>query len=161
MNKAELEKELEKFQLNPLQSSARHNLMKLVRVVGPLTLECWQAFIRDGVLDLQKLAKRSDISRSSLYQNKHIKKYILLKSEMLLKAGKISALPYQTVTPNAPKASFPKPKKDARIQSENAPSKSMALELESVKLELKIAKRSIEFYRARDEHIFETGRMPY
>lgn len=161
MNKAELEKELEKFQLNPLQSSARNNLMKLARIIGPLTLGGWQAFIRDDVLDMQELAKRSDISRSSLYQNKHIKKYILLKSEMLLKAGKISALPYQTVTPNAPKASFPKQKKDARIKSENETLKSMALELESVKRDLKIAKRSIEFYRARDEHIFETGRMPY
>ena len=38
MNKFELEKELEKFQLNPLQSSARNNLMKLVRIIGPLTL---------------------------------------------------------------------------------------------------------------------------
>lgn len=161
MNKAELEKELEKFQLNPLQSSARNNLIKLVRIIGPLTLAGWQAFIRDDVLDLQELAKRSDISRSSLYQNKHIKKYILLKSEMLLKAGKISALPYQTVTPNAPKASSSKHKKDARSKSENAPLNSMALELETVKRDLKIAKRSIEFYRARDEYIFETGRMPY
>ncbi len=161
MNKFELEKELEKFQLNPLQNSAKHNLMKLVRIIGPLTMECWQAFIRNDVLDLQELAKRSDISRSSLYQNKHIKKYILLKSEMLLKAGKISALPYQTVIPDAPKASSSKHKKDARIKSEKAPLNSMALELESVKRELKIAKRSIEFYRARDEHIFETGRMPY
>ena len=80
---------------------------------------------------------------------------------MLLKAGKISALPYQTVTPNTLKAGFPKLKKDARIKSENATLNSMALELDSVKRDLKIAKRSIEFYRARDEHIFETGRMPY
>lgn len=161
MTKIELEKELVHFNLDKLSSAAKKGLFKLANLVANLTNEEWREYVINSTLDLKKLAEKADISRSSLYQNDHIKKYLLLKAEMLVECGEISVVPYKALNLGGSNVKTKSNKEAIGNDREEGAIDSMAKELAFVKKALKETRVALQFYIARDEQIFSTGRVPY
>jgi predicted RNase H-like nuclease (RuvC/YqgF family) len=92
----DLEVELSEFNLERMHPTGKANLIRVAELMGALDADAWMDYIENGSLDLNAIAKEQDISRSSLYQNKHIKRYVLAKAEGLRDLKLILELPYQT-----------------------------------------------------------------
>lgn len=169
MKKFNIETELSEFNLDRMNPSGKDNLIKVARLLGPLTREKWTAFISNYALDLQAIAKESGIARSSLYQNDSIKRYVLSKAELLHNQGVISELPYQTRNKlhNSGKTLPIKshPDSDNVIQEKIKEIKVLKSQLEGLttaiaelKSELKIAEHSVEQNDIRAIHLAQFGR---
>ena len=81
--KFDVENELVDFNLERMGHKGKANLIKVAGLLGILDGDSWGDYIEHGYIDLTAIAKECGISRSSLYQNPHIKRYVTEKAEVL------------------------------------------------------------------------------
>lgn len=165
-----VEEELADFNLDRMSPAGKANLLKVAELMGALDFDGWHDYIDNSALDLKGIAKELEISRSSLYQNEHIKRYILSKAQYLMEQGVIGELPYQARTDGRETndKSFDRYNNaDKVIQEKNTEIKRLQLKvaelsanLDGVKLELKKVKQDLERSDTRSRHLSQFGRMP-
>lgn len=169
-NRFDVEAELAAFNLDRMHPTGKANLVKVAELMGTLDAQAWMDYIDNGSLDLKAMATELDIARSSLYQNEHIKRYVLSKAEALLVQGLIVELPYQ-----------PREKRangdggaigrysvtDKEIREKNAEIKRLQIQvaelsanLDGLKAELRVAKNELKKSDIRSHHLAQFGRCP-
>lgn len=165
----DVEIELSGFNLDRMHPAAKANLTKLADLLGQLDDEAWLDYIDSGAIDLSALAKELSISRSSLYQNEHIKRYLLIKAETLFAKKMIVELPYQTREKNNTADSSTGIRysvTDKEIREKNLQIKhlqtqvaELSAEIDGLKADLRAAKQEIERSNVRERHLAQSGRL--
>ncbi|MBA6414547.1 MULTISPECIES: hypothetical protein [Alteromonadales] len=169
-NLFDVEAELSDFNLDRMHPSGKANLIKVAGLIGVLDTAAWMSYIDNGSLDLNAIAKELKIARSSLYQNEHIKSYIILKAKALKVQGYILELPYQSrdkLTKNNSNINyFNSVKRDEVIKVENAEIKSLQLQvselsakIDNLKTELRTAKNQLAKVDVRSDYLTRFGRF--
>jgi predicted RNase H-like nuclease (RuvC/YqgF family) len=166
----DVEAELSEFNLDRMHPTGKTNLIKVAECFGSMDLEAWTDFIDHGSLDLNAIAKELEIARSSLYQNEHIKRYILGKGEMLMSQRLISVLPYQIRNKPVQGNSNSHERyraTDKEITEKNSEIKHLHLQvaelsasLDGLKSELRAVKSKLEKADVRSHHLTQFGRYP-
>ncbi|KJY97649.1 hypothetical protein [Pseudoalteromonas ruthenica] len=167
---SDVEIELAEFNLDRMHPTGKTNLIKVAELMGRLDTGGWMDYIDNGSLDLKAIATELEIARSSLYQNEHIKQYVLSKAEALLVQGLIIELPYQTrekASLDIVTATERYSATDKEIREKNAEIKRLQLQvaelsanLDGVKSELRVAKNELEKSNIRSHHLALFGRYP-
>jgi hypothetical protein len=161
MSKVTLEQELSEFDVDTIPKSAKDNLVKLAAFAVNLADDEWRDYERLGALDLKRIAQNAQISRSSIYQNEHIKKYILAKSQMLLDLGLISQLPFAATNKKKLNHKGKKPSESKSDEGNNVNEELINSKLALAEREVRDLREIVKFFKGRDAQIFSTGRMPY
>ena len=139
--------ELLGFNLDRMHPAAKANLTKLAELLGQLDDEAWWDYIDNGAIDLTALAKELNISRSSIYQNDHIKRYLLNKAESLISKKMIVELPYRSR------------EKNLQIKHLQTQVAELSAEIDGLKAALMAAKQEIEKSNFRERHLAQSGRL--
>ncbi|HBN89299.1 hypothetical protein [Rheinheimera aquimaris] len=161
--------ELLGFNLDRMHPAAKANLTKLAELLGQLDDEAWWDYIDNGAIDLTALAKELNISRSSIYQNDHIKRYLLNKAESLISKKMIVELPYRSREKNKisdHSAGMRYSVTDKEIREKNLQIKhlqtqvaELSAEIDGLKAALMAAKQEIEKSNFRERHLAQSGRL--
>ncbi|CUS47489.1 MAG: alpha/bet hydroase [Idiomarinaceae bacterium HL-53] len=166
----DVEVELADFNLDNMHPSGKANLVKVAEFMGTLDEESWLDYIENGSIDLVAVSRELEIARSSLYQNKHIKRYVLGKAEQLHQRKIILELPYQvrdkSGTSNDPQTSR-YTSTDKKIKEKNLEIRNLQLKVaeltatvDGLKAELKDAKITLNRADIRENHLAQFGRYP-
>ena len=166
----DVEVELAAFNLDRMHPTGKTNLIKVAELMGRLDSDGWTDYIDNGNLDLKAMATELEIARSSLYQNEHIKRYVLSKAEALVVQGLIVELPYQTRDKSAHGNSSATERysvTDKEIREKNAEIKRLQLQvaelsanLDGLKAELRVAQNELKKSDIRFRHLAQFGRCP-
>jgi outer membrane murein-binding lipoprotein Lpp len=160
--KFDVENELVDFNLERMGHKGKENLIKVAELLGILDGDSWGDYIEHGYIDLTAIAKECSISRSSLYQNPHIKRYITGKAEVLKMQGLLLQLPYQSPekTQSNAKATVIYTASEKEIKEKNAEIKrlqsqvaELSADKDRLKEELKATKAALEREGTRDHYL--------
>jgi len=163
-----IQSELQDFDLDNMQHGAREKLIKVVLRLGPLDNSGWTDFIDNGLLNLTKIGEEAKVSRSSIYQNIHIKKYIKNKALTLLEKKLVIELPYQKRGSKQPKESTDKYStthkelagKDKEIRRLQTEVNELTSQVDQLKAELKEKTVKLWQKEEQEKHLLRTGRIP-
>lgn len=162
--------ELADYDLDRMHPAGKTNLIKVAELMGTLDSDGWMDYIDNGSIDLNSMAKELEIARSSLYQNEHIKRYVLSKAEALRKLRLIIELPYQTreksVSGNGISTVLYSAI-DKEIREKNSEIKRLQLQvaelsasLDGLKSEMRAAKYELGKADIRSHHLAQFGLYP-
>ncbi len=166
--KFDVEKELVDFNLERMSHKGKANLIKVAELLGVLDSDNWGDYIDNGQIDLTAIAKECGISRSSLYQNQHIKRYVTEKAEALKMQGLLLQLPYQSLekTPRNTKATTLYTTTEKEIKEKNAEIKrlqsqvaELSADKDRLKEELKATKAALEREDTREDYLAKFSRL--
>jgi hypothetical protein len=164
-----IEVELSEFELDKMHHSAKRNLINIAKLLGSLDSIRWADYVNDRVLNLTVIAQKANVSRSSIYQNDHIKTYISKKAEELLNANIIVELPYEKKIPT------PSRRKETSSQTQNnndlkeknneiirlqAQVQDLTAQLDKLKGQLNEKSAKLCQQEQKEMHLYRTGRTP-
>jgi hypothetical protein len=162
-----IQSELRDFNLDNMHHAARDKLVKVALRIGPLDDLGWSDFIDDGLLNLTKIGEEANVSRSSIYQNSHIKKYITNKAITLLENQLVSELPYKKKEAKPLKRRAEKylatdkelADKNREIKKLQTEVSELSSQVDQLKAELK--DKSIKLWQKEEQekHLLRTGRV--
>ena len=163
------QKELSAFNLDKMKPAALKCLVKVSDVLGNLDSEAWHDFIIDGGLNINLIAIEAEVSRSSLYQNPHLKRYVTGKAEGLLSEGLIAHLPYQKKENRSSAISGTNKYSvsESELREKNETIKALQTKVaeltgivDGLKDELHIANARLTNTDQREKHLLKFGRYP-
>lgn len=163
-----IQSELRDFNLDKMQHGARDRLIKVALRLGHLDDFGWSDFIDNGLLNLTKIGEEAKVSRSSIYQNTYVKKYITNKAITLLEKQLVIELPYQKRDSKQPKKSTEKystthkelAEKEKEIKRLQTEVNELSSQVDQLKAELKEKTVKLWQKEEQEKHLLRMGRIP-